>query len=116
MAAGFENRTWSLPLGREKGYRSLDCSGGFHSKHTVDKKFERGEVMTLMTAGNGIGSLLLPLVLFQDLVRVHTKVRFGVRISDPDVKDRRVLTFPKAADSDVPFKVQPDQFLHQCSQ
>ena len=45
-------------------------------------------------------------MFFQDLVRVHTKVRFGVRISDPDVKDRGVLTFLKAADYDVPFKVR----------
>jgi hypothetical protein len=65
-------------------------------------------VTTPIIAGGGVEFLLLPLLLFQDLVRVDTTVRFGVRICDPDVKDRRVLAFPKAVDSDVPLKVPVD--------
>ena len=29
-------RVRALPLGREKGSRALDCSGGFHSAHIID--------------------------------------------------------------------------------
>ena len=80
-------RVRALPLGREKGSHELDCSGGFHSAHTIDGEHEWSEVMTLITAGGGIDFLILLLLLFQDLFRVSTMVRFGIHIGDSDVKD-----------------------------